>query len=115
MPTVFAVDDLFEGPEIIMSPAFYNPGEAPRACREVATSLTNWHGFFGKDRYHLSVDLLETSEENVSSLSELMEAMATCLQDHCPQGSAQFRVLIHEESIQVSYQLSRHIITVIIA
>jgi hypothetical protein len=101
MPTVFALGDLFVGPTITMFPYFHHPGEALRACREVATSLTNWHGCFGKDRYHLSVDLFGTSEENISSLSELMEAMATCLQDYCPRRSAQFSVIIHEEFIQV--------------
>ena len=105
MPTVFMLADLFEGPTITMFP-LHHPGKALRACREVATFLTNWHGFFGNDRYHLSVDLFGISEENISLLSELMEAMVTCLQDYCPRGSAHFSVIIHEESIQVSSQLS---------
>jgi hypothetical protein len=107
MPTVFALGDLFEGPTITMRSYFYDSGEALPVCREVATSLTNWHGCFGKDRYHLSVGLLGTSE--------VMEAMATCLQDYCPRRSAQFRVIIHEYSIQVSSWLSRRVIPFIIA
>ena len=98
-----------------MFPSFHHPCEALQACREVATSLTNWHGFFGKDRYHLSVSLFGISEENISLLSELMEAMATCLQGYCPRDSAEFGVIIHKESIQVSSRLSCCEITFIIA
>ena len=111
MPTVFA---LAYGPTITMSPAFHHPGEALRACREVATSLTNWHEF-SEDTYHLSVSLHGTSDENVSLLSELMEAMAICLQDYCPQASTEFSVIIYENSIQVSSQLSRCVLIFIIA
>ena len=86
-----------------MFPAFHLPGEALRACREVSTSLTNLHGFFRQDRYRLSVSLLGTSERNISLLSELMEAMAICLQEYCPRGTTRrFNVIVHEESIQVS-------------
>ena len=112
MPTVLA---LAYGPAVTMFHSLHRRGEALPACREVATSLTNWHGRFGEE-YDLSVDLLGTSEKNISSLSELMEAMVTCLQDSCPRGSAHFSVIIHEESIQVSSRLSRCvIITFIIA
>ena len=89
-------------------------GEARRACRGVARSLTNWHGCFGKDRYHLSVDLSGTSEENISLLNELMEAMATCLQDYCPRGSAHFSLIIHEDSIQVKSRPFQCVIAFII-
>ena len=106
MPTVFT---LSYGLTVTMFPSLHHRGEALPACREVAISLTNW-----RDEYHLSVDLLGTSEKNISSLSELMEAMATCLQDSCPRGSAQFSVIIHEESIQVSSRPSWRIITFII-
>jgi hypothetical protein len=116
MPTVFALADVFVMDRTItMFPAFHHPGEALRACREVASSLNNWSHFFrGKDGYHLSVSLLGTSEEHISLLSELMEAMATCLQDYRPRASTQFSVIIHEKSIQVSAWLSRHILSFII-
>jgi hypothetical protein len=107
MPTVFT---LSYGPTVTMFPSSHHRGEALEACREVATSLINWH-----EEYHLSIDLLGTSEKNIRSLSELMEAMATCLRDSCPRGSAQFSVIIHEESIQVSSRLSRRVITFSIA
>ena len=114
MPTVFA---LAYGPTVMMSPAFRHPGEALRVCREVATSLTNyqWHGFFGQYRYHLSVNLLGTSKENINWLSELMEAMATCLHDYCSWGSTNFSVIIHEKSIQVSSRLSQSVPSFMIA
>ena len=105
MPTVFTLANLFEGPTIIMFPSFHHPGEALRVCREVATSLTNWHGLFGRDRYQLSVDL-GTSEENISFLGELVEAMATCLQGHRSWVNAYFSVIVHEKYIQVSSRLS---------
>ena len=98
-----------------MFPAFHHPGEALRACRELVASLTNWHGFFGGDEYQLSVGLFGTSEENFSLLSELMEAMVTCLQDYRPRVSPHFSVIIHEKSIQVSPRLSRYALTFIIA
>ena len=86
-----------------MFPSFHHPGEALRGCREVARSLSNWsYGFFGKDKYHLSVSLLGISEENIGLLCEMIEAMVTCLQDYCPRGSTIFRVVIHEKSIQAS-------------
>ena len=112
MPTVFT---LAYGPAVTMFPAFHHPGAAVQACREVGASLTSWHGFFGQDRYHLSVSLLGISEENISLLSELMEAMAIRLQVYCPRGSAHFNVIIHEESIQVSSRLPQCVITPIIA
>ena len=101
-----------------MSPAFHRPGEALRACGDVASSLVNnWSRFFrGKDGYHLSVSLLETSEDNISLLSELMDAMATYLQGYCPRASTEFSVIVHEKSIQVlSSRLSRGDLTFIIA
>ena len=115
MPVVFTLADLFDGPTITMFPAFHHPGDALRACREVATSLNNWHGCFGQDKFHLSVSLLGISEENISLLSELMKAMAICLQDYCPRGSTHFNIIIHEESIQVSSRLFRCVITFIVA
>jgi hypothetical protein len=108
MPTVFT---LSYGPTVTMFPAFHLPGEALRACREVSTSLTNLHGFSTQDRqdrYRLSVSLLGTSERNISLLSELMEAMAICPQhsEYCPWDTTRrFSVVIHEESIQVSFRL----------
>ena len=114
MPAAFT---LAYGPTVTVFPSLQHRGEALRACREVATSLTtgNWHGRFGRDGIHSSVDLLGTSEQNISSLSELMEAMATCLQDSSARGIAHFSVTIHEESIQVSSRLSRRVIIFIIA
>ena len=98
-----------------MFPAFHYPGEARRLCGEVASSLKDWSHFSRrKDKYHLSVDLFGTSEENISLLSELMEAMVTCLQD-CPRARTDFGVIIHDKSIQVSSPLSRCILTFIIA
>ena len=116
MPTVFALTDVYVGPTITMFPAFQHPGGALQACRDVASSLSNWsHVFRGKDKYHLSVSLLGTLEEDISLLSELVEAMATCLQDYCPRADTYFSVIIHEKSIQVSSQLSRCVLTLIIA
>lgn len=104
-PTVFGLS--YGSPTVTMFPAFHHPGEALRVCQEVATSISliNWHEFFGQDGYHLSVSLLRTSEENISLLSELMGAMATCLQDYRPRANTEFSVNIHRESIQVSSQL----------
>ena len=93
-----------------MFPAFLHSGEALPACREVATSLTNWHGLFGQYGYQLSVSLFGTSEENISLLSELMEAMATCLQDYYPRNRTEFSVIIHEKSIQAGVRLFRCVI-----
>ena len=93
-----------------MFPAFYHPDEALRACREVATSLANCPRFFGQDIYQLAVSLLGTSDENISLLSDLMEAMATCLQGYCPRDSnysTNFNIIIHEKSIQVSSRRSQ--------
>ena len=70
----------------------------PKGCN--IPSQLGW--IFGPDIYHLSVSLLGTSEENISLLSELMEAMATCLQDYCPRTGTHFSVNFHKESIQVS-------------
>ena len=112
MPTVFM---LAYGPTVTMFPAFYRPGEALQACREVGASLTNWHGFFRQDRYHLSVSLLGISEKNISLLRELMEAMAICLQVYRPRGSIHFNVSIPEESLQVNSRLPRCVVTSIIA
>jgi hypothetical protein len=110
MPTVLA---LAYSSNVTMFRSLHHRGEALPACREVATSLTNWHERF-REEYRLSVDLLGTSEKNISSLSELMEAMATCLQGFCPRRSAHFSVIIHEESIQVSSRLSQCVITTFI-
>ena len=115
MPTVFPLANLSRGLTVAMFPAFHQPSEALGICREVATSMTSWHEFCGKDGYHLSVNLLGTSEKSISLISELMEAMATCLQNYCPRGGTQFDVIIHKESIQVSSQLSCCVITFIIA
>ena len=94
-----------------MFPAFHYPGEARRLCGEVASSLKDWSHFSRrKDKYHLSVDLFGTSEENISLLSELMEAMATCLQDYYPRNRTELSVIIHEKSIQVGVRLFRCVI-----
>ena len=116
MPTVFALADLLVGHRITMFPAFHQPGDALRVCREVASSLNDWSHFFrGEDRFRLSVSLLGTSQENISLLSELMEALASCLQYYGPRASTHFSVIIHENSIQVSSQPSQGVRTFIIA
>ena len=114
MPTVLSLSHWL-WPTITMFPAFHRPDEALGACRDISTSLTNWHhgGHLGEE-YCLSIDLLGTLEKNISSLSKLMEAMATYLQDYCPRG-AHFSVVIHEKSIQVSSRLSWCVLTFIVA
>ena len=108
MPTVFTLSGRFH-PTINTFPSFHGPGEALRVCREVALSLSDWsNGFLrGKGKYHLSVNLLGISEENISLLGEMMEAMATCLQDNCPRGSTDFQVIIYK-AIQVSSPPSQY-------
>ncbi len=75
-------------------------------CREAVTSLIK----FSKWNHRLALDLLGISEENIGLAIEMAEAMRVCLQDDSLRLTCKhLRIVIHEDSVQVSSQLFQYI------
>ena len=115
MPVVFVGCLPYYGP-IHMLPSFHRPGEALQACRETAASLNKWcNGFDRNSGYQLSLSLIGISEENVSLLGEMIEAMAACRRDYYPNGMYScLYIVLHDKYIQVSCWASRHVLAFMI-
>jgi len=91
---------------INMLPFLHRPGEALQVCRE-AEKLTEWPNDFHEASGHSSLSLVGISEENISLLEELMEAMAGWVQRGHPYLSdPRLRIHVQHTTIQVSSHLS---------
>ena len=93
-----------------MLPSFYRPGEALQVFRETAVSLNKWHnGFDGS----LSLSLIGISEENISSLGEVIGAMAACRDYYPSKMYSCLNIVLHDKYIQVSCQASQYVLVFI--
>jgi hypothetical protein len=96
---------------LTMLPLSHHPGEALQECRKILTLLSKYH----KVHYvrHVSFKLLGITEENISLLEEVMEAMVTCLQNY-GKCCEYVNISMSDTTIQVSFPLSRCLPTFII-
>ena len=90
--------------KITLLPLSHRPGKALQECRNILTLISKYH----KRQYvrHLSFKLLGATEENISLLEEVMEAMATCLQDY-GECCEYVEISTCDTTMQVSFPLSR--------
>lgn len=106
-----------DGFAITLIPSFYRPGKVLQSCQEILKSQRQWPTDSLKywTRYcDLSLCLLGISNENIDLLSEMMEAILTCVEDDSLCASHSITFTMHENFIQVSCWLFLYVLASIV-